>query len=51
MFALRYPGEAVAMQVPDKLLSECQYAIAASGFYAIALTSALRQHALQRQDR
>ena len=51
MFALRYPGETVAVQAPDKLLSECHYDIAASGFYAIDLTSALRQQALQRHDR
>jgi len=29
MFALRYPGETVAVQAPDKLLSECHYDIAA----------------------
>jgi len=50
-FALRYPGEAMAVQAPDKLLTECDYAIAASGFYAIDLTSALRQQALQRHER
>ena len=51
IFALRHPGEAVAVQAPDKLLSECPYAIAASGFYAMDLPFALRQQALQRHAR